>query len=93
VYLKRSLRVGALVPTVLVTVTSTAPFAPGGDTAWIELDDVTVKLSAFAAPNLTAVVPAKEVPVMVTAVPPAEAPRFGDTLVTVGASGVRRCLH
>jgi hypothetical protein len=45
----------------------------------------TTTLVAGLLPNLTDVGPAKPVPVMVTAVPPAVGPVFGDTEVTVGA--------
>jgi hypothetical protein len=41
-------------------------------------------LVAAAPPNVTAAPPAKFVPVIVTAVPPAVDPLFGDTLLTVG---------
>ena len=39
-------------------------------------------------PIVTAVAPAKSVPVMVMLVPPAEDPTEGETLVTVGAAGI-----
>ena len=38
------------------------------------------------APNLTAVAPVKQVPVITTVVPPAGGPLFGLTPVTVGAA-------
>jgi hypothetical protein len=41
-------------------------------------------LLAAALPNVTVAPGAKFVPVIVTAVPPAVEPVFGDTLVTVG---------
>ena len=69
----------------MVTVTSTVPAAPAGAVAVIDVALLTVKLLALVAPNLTAVVPAKFVPVMVTEVPPAVGPELGETLVTVGA--------
>jgi hypothetical protein len=43
-------------------------------------------LVAAAPPNVTVAPAAKLVPVIVTAVPPAVDPLFGDTLVTVGAA-------
>src|SRR5205807_10147721 len=57
---------------------------PAGEVAVIELPEVTVKLVAAVEPNLTAVAPAKPVPVIVTEVPPAAGPTLGSTLVTVG---------
>jgi hypothetical protein len=43
-------------------------------------------LLAAAAPNVTVAPAAKFVPVIVTAVPPAAGPLFGDTLLTIGAA-------
>ena len=73
--------------------------APGGDrdvdgagragrgaVALIEVAELTVKLVALVAPNLTAVAPVKFVPVIVTTVPPVVGPEFGLTGVTVGAA-------
>jgi hypothetical protein len=62
--------VAALVPPTVVTVTSTVP-VPAGETAVIELAELTVKLVALVAPNLTAFAPVKPVPLTVTVVPPA----------------------
>ena len=45
----------------------------------------TTTLVAAVPPNVTVAPVAKFVPVIVTAVPPAVGPVFGDTLVTVGA--------
>jgi hypothetical protein len=51
-------------------------------------------LVAAAVPNVTVAPAAKFVPVIVTAVPPAVDPLFGDTLLTVGGAvppaGVRK---
>ncbi len=44
----------------------------------------TTTFVAAVAPNFTVAPVAKFVPVIVTAVPPAVNPVFGDTLVTVG---------
>src|SRR6185312_8438916 len=75
----------ALVPAGVVTVTSTAPAAaPAGAVAVIDVSLLTVKLVAAIAPKLTAVVPRKFVPVIVTTVPPASGPLLGETLMTVG---------
>jgi len=68
----------------LVTVTATAPALPAGVVAVICVALATTTLVAAAAPNATEAPAAKFVPVIVTAVPPAVDPVFGDTLVTVG---------
>jgi len=67
----------------VVTVTSTVP-VPAGETAVIEVAELTVKLVALAEPNLTAVAPLKFVPVMLTEVPPVTEPSLGLTFVTTG---------
>ena len=63
---------------------STMP-APAGEVAVIEVAELTVKLVALVAPNLTAVAPVKLVPVMVTDVPPVVGPVVGAIDATVGA--------
>jgi hypothetical protein len=68
----------------LVTVTVTAPAAPAGVVAVIDVLLATTTLVAATPPNVTVAPLAKFVPVIVTAVPPATGPLFGDTLVTVG---------
>jgi hypothetical protein len=72
----------------VVTVTSTVPEDPAGDTAVTVVEDVTLNDVAATEPNLTAVAPVKLVPVTVSEVPPAVEPVLGLTLVTVGAGGV-----
>jgi hypothetical protein len=72
------------VPPGAVTVISTVP-VPAGEVAVIEVAELTVKLVAVIAPNFTAVVPVKLVPVIVTGVPPATGPDAGAIAVTVGA--------
>ena len=72
-------------PPVVVTVTSTVPVPPG-EVAVICVGLLIEKLVALVAPNLTAVAVEKFVPVIVTAVPPANGPEVGLTLVTVGAA-------
>lgn len=68
-----------------VTVTCTVVrVGPAGETAVIEVAELTLKLAALFVPNLTAVTPAKFAPVMVTEVPPAAGPLLGETLLTVG---------
>jgi len=64
----------ALVPAGVVTVMCTVPNAPVGDVAVICVALLTVKLVALVAPNFTAVVPMKFVPVIVTLVPPVVGP-------------------
>jgi len=82
---KRSFDETALVPPeVVVTVTSTLPSVSAGETAVIEVADLTVKLAALVEPKLTAVVPVRFFPVMVTAVPPTTEPFVGETFPTTG---------
>ena len=73
------------VPPAVVTLISTVP-APAGDVAVIEVAELTVKLVAAVAPNVTAVAPVKFVPVSVTVVPPVAGPEVGEIDVTVGAA-------
>jgi hypothetical protein len=68
-----------------VTVTGKAPAVPAGVVAVIEVVLTTTTLVAAVLPNFTVAPAAKFVPVIVTAVPPATGPLFGDTLLTVGA--------
>jgi len=67
---------------------------PAGVVAVISVALTTTTLVAAAAPKVTVAPVAKFVPVIVTAVPPAVDPLFGDTLLTVGAAvppdGVRK---
>jgi hypothetical protein len=74
----------ALVPFGVVTVTSWAPAPSAGATAVIRVDDDELKLMAGTVPKSTLVAPLKLVPLMVTEVPPAVEPEFGDRDVTVG---------
>jgi hypothetical protein len=78
-YLKRSFFEIALVPLGVVTLTSTVPDGREGETAVIEVSELTLKLVALLGPNLTAVAPAKLVPVIVTEVPPSSGPLRGDS--------------
>src|SRR5580658_5891965 len=68
------------------TFTVTAPALPAGAVAVILVLLTTVTFVAAVLPNVTVAPEAKFVPVMVTAVPPAAGPLFGDTLVTVGTT-------
>ncbi len=72
-----------LVPSAVVTVTSTVP-DPAGDVAVIVVLLLTVKAEAADPPNWIAVTPVKFVPVIVTEVPPEAGPLVGDTPLTVG---------
>lgn len=83
-YLKWSLRVIALVPLGVVTVTSIVPTAPGGDTAVSEVSEFTLKSVAAVEPNLTVVVPLRLFPPMSTVVPPVVGPFLGDSFLIVG---------
>ena len=77
----------ALVPTGVVTVTSTVPPArSAGEVAVIEVGEVTEKIAVELEPNSTAMVPVKLVPVIVTWVAPAGRPAPGLTAATVGAA-------
>ena len=76
------------VPLGVVTVTSTVPEDPAGDTAVRVVEDVTLNDVAATEPNLTDVAPVKLVPVTVSEVPPAVEPVLGLTLVTVGGRDV-----
>jgi hypothetical protein len=71
---------------LLVTVTVTAPGLPAGVVAVIDVLLTTTRLVAAVLPNFTVAPAAKFVPVIVTAVPPAAGPLFGDTLLTVGVT-------
>ena len=71
-----------------VTVTGTAPALPAGVVAVICVPLTTTTLLAAAPPNVTVVPAAKFVPVIVTAVPPAAGPLFGDTLLTAGTTPI-----
>ena len=75
--------VTALVPPGVVTVTLTAP-VPAGEMAVIAVEDVTVKLVAAVAPNLTDVAPVRLTPVIVTLVPPLWGPVGGASELTAG---------
>ena len=69
-----------------VTVTVTAPALPAGVVAVICVPLTTTTFVAAAPPNVTVAPAAKFVPVIVTAVPPAVDPLFGETLLTVGTT-------
>ena len=72
--------------TFTVTVTVTAPALPGGVIAVIVVLFTTNTFVAAVLPNFTVAPAAKFVPVIVTVVPPAVVPLFGETLLTVGGT-------
>ena len=69
---------GVLVPTGVVTVTSTVA-VPAGEVTVMAPAETTVKLAAATEPKLTALAPVKPEPVMVTVLPPAGRPATGAT--------------
>jgi hypothetical protein len=73
-------------PAGVVTVTPTAPKAPAGEIAVICVALLMAK-AALTDPKLTAVVPLKFVPVIVTEVPPVVAPKVGLISLMVGIGG------
>ena len=74
---------GALVPVAVVTEMWTEP-VPGGAVAVIDPGELRVNDVALAEPKWTALAPPKLLPVIVTVVPPATGPSFGDTFETTG---------
>src|SRR5437868_5234682 len=72
------------VPLFVVTRTSVAPTLPAGATAVICVSLSMLNEVASVEPNLTAVAPAKLVPVMKTTRPPAVEPEAGDSPATLG---------
>ena len=74
-----------LCPSLLVTTTFTAPTAWAGVVAVIELPLTTFTPLAAVPPKLTVAPDKNPVPAMVTEVPPALDPAFGETELTVGA--------
>ena len=78
----------ALVPEMVVTVTSTEPAAPAGAVTVSEVPPpLTMTFVPGVDPKVTAVAPEKVVPVTVTVLPPARGPPEGFTAVTVGIGG------
>lgn len=77
-----------LEPPGAVTVTSTVPAYPTGEVAMISVVLSTVKLDASEEPKLTAVVPMKPFPIIMTEVLPVVGPEEGLMLVTTGAPKV-----
>jgi hypothetical protein len=73
-----------LVPRELVTVTSTVPIVPAGETAMIEVSLCTVNDPADVEPKATAVAPMNPLPVILTLIPPEISPAAGEIEVTTG---------
>jgi hypothetical protein len=71
-----------------VTVISTVAAAFGGDTAVLDVEELTTNDAAAVVPKLTPVAPVKLVPVIVMVSPPAVVPEVGLTAVTVGAEAL-----
>src|SRR5579863_6333201 len=74
----------ALVPLLVVTVTSTVPAAPGGALATIVVELFTVTLGEGAEPKSTTAPLEKSLPEIVTGSPPATFPTSKTTDVTTG---------
>ena len=74
------------VPPGVVTSTLAVPKLPAGLVAVMVVAFTTVTAVAAVPLNVTAVVPMKPLPVMVTACPPASEPDDGLMDVTVGAA-------
>ena len=80
-----------MVPTGVVTLTSTVPTAPVGLTARIRPSLSATKLEHLNGPKLTAVAVPSPLPVMKTAVPPTDGPPAGPMVATskAGLAGVK----
>ena len=74
------------VPLGVVTSTLAVPALPAGVVAVMVVAFTTVTAVAAVPLNVTAVVPMKSLPVMVTACPPASGPDVALMDVTVGAA-------
>jgi hypothetical protein len=71
-------------PGVMTEISTVEVLVLEGDTAVMEVDEFTVKLSAGLVPKSTWLTSSKFSPVMVTVVPPASGPALGETEVTTG---------
>lgn len=74
------------VPLGVVRLTDTVPAGRGG-VSTETLDELVDTIDAAMPPKLTADVPTKSVPVIVTVVPPSVEPEFGEIKVIVGGGG------
>ena len=86
-YVYRSAELVKLVPSSVVTVTSTVPADPAGAIAVIWPSESTVKLVADLPPKLTALALVNPLPAMVTVFPPSVGPWPGLIPDTVGNGG------
>ena len=75
-------------PSGVVTVTSTRAGLSAGETAVIDVAELTVNEGAALLPKLTVVAFVKLAPLIVTLVPPVEDPRGGETLRTLGGGSL-----
>ncbi len=73
-------------PGVLTEISTVVGLVLEGDTAVMEVDEFTVKLSAGLVPKSTWLTSSKFSPVMVTGVPPASGPTLGEEEVTPGTA-------
>ena len=88
--MKSSAAVSADVPPDAVTSTLTVPgVSVGGETAVIDVAELTTTLVAALPPKVTLEPTVKKVPVIVTDVPPPDGPLLGLTEVTVGGADAR----
>ena len=85
VYVNRSAETIAEVPPGVVTLMSTTPDTPGGETAVICVALFTLKYEAFVEPKVTADALVKFVPVITTALPPKVDPVVRSSPLIVGA--------
>ena len=81
---KRSLEVCADMPAGLVTVISTVPGEALGLITVSDVVDKTVTLEPWSEPKATETPATKPDPLIVTCVPPAAGPEFGETELTDG---------
>src|SRR5439155_25949853 len=85
IYVNWSPACAGLVPSGVVTVTSTTPAACAGLVTVIFVSETTTTFVPAAAPKCTEVAPVNPHPVRVTEVPPAVEPKEGETPSTAGA--------
>ncbi len=73
-------------PGVMTEISTVEVLVLEGDTAVMEVGEVTVKLSAGFVPKSTWLTSSKFSPVMVTGFPPASGPTLGEEEVTPGTA-------
>jgi hypothetical protein len=74
-----------VVPPAVLTLRPSRPAVPAGETAVTCVGDTTVNEVAVIVPNLTDVAAFRLVPLIVTVVPPATGPTFGEIEVMAGS--------